>query len=605
MDNHALFTMTRVDLERCKKYLNSSVLSATILVAMIGFLSIADAVTSGPSSNVMAGNPSNSTYLFGPFGWIPSNCIYQIPKNSKILGGSNGWDIVLTHNGTEIQIPPCVQPRLTTSSQSLSSIVRPSFSAETGTIIYADWTYRTTNPPAIFYFHGHWQVPQAPSSHDNQQIFFVMGLAVGQGGNPHVSAGINWGGDGCAGGGTFWMESVWAIDANGHEYCTPYLTISAGDGITVNDDSISCTSDGACDWQPSIQDTTSGYGNSIYCSSACHAAMQYSGIDLTVGNVVNCNDYPASSTTFTSLQLANTNFNYITPSWTPHTVTGDGCGESITNLSSSGMTFNYHITNQPPLSLAISASPTSIPAGGLSTSTITASLSDGSSGVVVTLSTTKGTLSSTSCTTGTGGSCSVTLTSSLTAGAATVTGNASNYGSASTSVTLTGTTLSNSCCSDWTKINGNWITSQSGYLDGSGYYPEIRSTNTFASSRTVTARMLTVVAGSHNYDVAYLRGKWVDDNNKVVMYLTTDGYLEIDAKLSGTWYYYPNVHTGANPLVFHTFNMVFSGSQVQGYLDGQLYITLNNSVIGSFGSADVSGYVGNGLEMQLDGVTVS
>lgn len=102
---------------------------------------------------------------------------------------------------------------------------------------------------------------------------------------------------------------------------------------------------GACDWTAQDLVEPENVGTNVFCGNvnghpACHAAMYDASITLEVYNIHWCSDYPASSTTFYGLALESTNFGTITPAWGT-VINPDGCGESITNISSSGMTLNY------------------------------------------------------------------------------------------------------------------------------------------------------------------------------------------------------------------------------------------------------------------------
>ena len=85
--------------------------------------------------------------------------------------------------------------------------------------------------------------------------------------------------------------------------------------------------------------------------------------------------------------------------------------------------------------LSVSSNPSSVPADGVSASSITIQTVNNQASVPISLSTTLGTLSASPCTTGTGGACSITATSSS-AGSATITATATGYASGSTSVTF-------------------------------------------------------------------------------------------------------------------------------------------------------------------------
>lgn len=221
-------------------------------------------------------------------------------------------------------------------------------------------------------------------------------------------------------------------------------------------------------------------------------------------------------------------------------------------------------------------------------------------------------------------SCSLTPTSISTSGYSSLSCSGTTVGSYT--VTVTGTTGSNShntqvsvtfssasstvlgtdpSSSDWTSISGGSWQQVDGDLRGTGNYPELKSTATFQADRTVAATVITVTPGSNSWDVAWLRGKYVDDNNKIIMYLTNTKNLEIDMKKGGSWTYYPAVYTGQVPTAWHTFQMVFVGSEIQGYLDGTKYLDITDPNFATFGTSNIVLYSGLNIDSRWTSITVT
>ena len=85
--------------------------------------------------------------------------------------------------------------------------------------------------------------------------------------------------------------------------------------------------------------------------------------------------------------------------------------------------------------VSLTSTTATLPADGMTVSTITAQLPDNRQNILVSFSTTLGTLSSSSCNTGTSGSCSITI-KSTTAGAATINASAPGINTGQTTVTF-------------------------------------------------------------------------------------------------------------------------------------------------------------------------
>ena len=210
-----------------------------------------------------------------------------------------------------------------------------------------------------------------------------------------------------------------------------------------------------------------------------------------------------------------------------------------------------------------------------------------------------------------GASATVVVSSSTATGAytVTITGTASDLlHSVSIAVHVAVILSNNPSSTDWTILKGTW-TEQNGVIDAttssSTTDPIMRSTGTFASDRTVTVRAITITAGSNAYNTAWIGGKYVDSSNSIIMILHTDGKVELQFKQNGVQSSYTTGSTGLSPFVWHTFQMVFSGNTVSAYVDGTLYLTVTNSLVGSLGAAHISLESHGAPESQFDSATIT
>lgn len=342
-------------------------LIAVVAFASTSMLAFADSQTVGtklvahqsPPSPAATSGPLSARVALTPFGLAPQTCVQYVPPRARLLSVAGSGDTILLSDGTQIQVPPCAQ-----STQAIPSAVSSStnpdnkdnstrtpcwwgFGCGSGWIEYATWCYCPRTPPAIYQFDAYWHVPQAPSGHDGQTIFLFSALQHnGVSSYPLAQPVLQWG-SAADGGGTYWTVNSWILTSNTNVMYGTILSVNAGDSIqglmysTPN----GCDANGACDWTTQDLAQPENQGTSLFCGNAnghpaCHTAMYDASITLEAYGITWCSDYPASSTTFYGLALESTNFITITPSWGT-TVNGDGCGESITNLSASGMTLNY------------------------------------------------------------------------------------------------------------------------------------------------------------------------------------------------------------------------------------------------------------------------
>jgi hypothetical protein len=174
-----------------------------------------------------------------------------------------------------------------------------------------------------------------------------------------------------------------------------------------------------------------------------------------------------------------------------------------------------------------------------------------------------------------------------------------------TGVSIVDSLSNNPASSDWTILSGTW-TQKNGVIDSTGSWPEMRSTSTFASNRTVTVRAITITAGSNVWNTAWIGGKYVNANNSIILILHTDGILELQFKQNGVQTSYNTASsTGLSPSAWHTFKMVFSGNTVYAYVDGTLYLTVTNSLVGTLGAAYIMLESGGAPESQFDSATIT
>ena len=172
-------------------------------------------------------------------------------------------------------------------------------------------------------------------------------------------------------------------------------------------------------------------------------------------------------------------------------------------------------------------------------------------------------------------------------------------------LTSTSHTLSNTpSSSDWKGQSGSW-TLVNGYMDGSGTSAQLQSSANFPSDRTVSVRARTITAGGSVYKVAYLYGKYVDFYDKAYMYIQTDGTVVLAMWQGSTNHGYVYYNSGLSPYVWHTFTLVFSGNTAKAYVDGTLYITATDPILGALGGASIDLASWGPSESQFDSATIS
>jgi hypothetical protein len=182
---------------------------------------------------------------------------------------------------------------------------------------------------------------------------------------------------------------------------------------------------------------------------------------------------------------------------------------------------------------------------------------------------------------------------------------------ASITVTSSGTALSsNPSSSDWTQLSGVWVWTN-GHSDGANTNAEVKSTSTFSSDRIVQVRTISVTSGPDAWRTAWVRAKYVDDNNAITVILHTDGVVELQVRQNGNQRTPITVNTCSPgpclyPTTWHTFKIVFSGNTINVYVDGTHYITnFQDSSFSALGTCNIALENGGNTESQFDSTLIN
>ncbi|HWY28710.1 MAG TPA: PKD domain-containing protein [Candidatus Sulfotelmatobacter sp.] len=176
----------------------------------------------------------------------------------------------------------------------------------------------------------------------------------------------------------------------------------------------------------------------------------------------------------------------------------------------------------------------------------------------------------------------------------------------------TTTTLSNDPNSpDWMVLSPTWSL-RNGNLDGSGLSgslsPKIISTAAFSSDRTVQVKFKTVAQGAQSWYVAWIAGKYLSEYDRTVVLLHTDGTLELSIGQQQPSGEVLNIYTKPTNLsdtTWHTARLVYSGNNIQVFLDGLRYLNVNDTIVGALGACKVELASWGNSESQFSNTTVT
>lgn len=138
----------------------------------------------------------------------------------------------------------------------------------------------------------------------------------------------------------------------------------------------------------------------------------------------------------------------------------------------------------------------------------------------------------------------------------------------------------------WVVDDGSWGI-QNGQLRSYEYYSHIHYYTTFSANRHVRADIQTLSSdGVNPWDVAWLKVKEQDGNNRVYALIRTDGKVELTMIYNGQMTIW-QVQSGLNPHNLHRISVSVIGSNAKLWVDGTLYIDVSNNNL-----ANLAGYAG-------------
>jgi hypothetical protein len=249
------------------------------------------------------------------------SCIHEIPDGAVVEGKSIYVDGKLVN-----QVQPCGHPPRTDVSRQLPTLNG-----------WIETAVRNATPFGGVSWYNQiwttWTVPSIPAITSPQLLYFFNGL---QGSHSILQPVLQWGFS-PAGGGPIWAMANWLVYADGTAFHDSIKGVFPGDTITGYvqlDTNIPCSASGmACFYK--IGYMTRNGQNSQVTFAAGDIYNQAVDGTLEAYNLTTCDQLPRSSTWFSNVMLLQagptaTNFNFITPSWTPMVFGGSpSCGYQV------------------------------------------------------------------------------------------------------------------------------------------------------------------------------------------------------------------------------------------------------------------------------------
>ncbi len=256
-------------------------------------------------------------FVFTPAGYFHPSCINHLGKGDTLRPDEQGIE---HSDGSFESIPECGYPRYNSRGQVVSNQTTVSVSPSIGSAWVEDYGLLTST--SFGKLTANWTVPPAPTSNDNQTLFFFPGMIDNGTGGNIIQPVLTWNSDS---GNPNAPVNVWSIASWN---CCVANTISESTSVTVNTgDTLLGTMQSTCSagtlscgyWDITTQDVTAGTSTSLTQSSSNGQTFNlvFPGA-VEVDSVVQCSDYPPNGAIeFSNVALYDDNFNQIsTPPWT-------------------------------------------------------------------------------------------------------------------------------------------------------------------------------------------------------------------------------------------------------------------------------------------------
>lgn len=273
-------------------------------------------------------------FVLTPSGYFHPSCINQLAKGDVLRVDEQGIE---RSDGSFESIPTCEYPHYNANGQVLSkAISNPSATSVAPTIGHA-WVedYGLLTSTSFGELTANWAVPPAPTSNDDQTLYFFPAMIDNGTGGNIIQPVLAWNNDSSV---TTSPTNVWSIASWN---CCVVDTVTESTSVTVNPgDVILGTMQSTCSagtltcgyWDITTKDITTGSSTSLTESPASGQTFNFAFPGATeVYSVAQCSDYPADGAfEFYNLALYDNSFNQISnPAWT---------FDAVSTASSSGLT---------------------------------------------------------------------------------------------------------------------------------------------------------------------------------------------------------------------------------------------------------------------------
>jgi hypothetical protein len=300
--------------------LSKAVTRASVIAAMLVFNLAAHAadqrasaptpeltrVGSMPAQAKPSGVPDD--YVVTPNGYFSPDCVATVHQGDELQ--ANG--LIRRASGVSEKAPTCGKANFSLQGERIEPNGRRSLTAtpppeQSGWVQAAN--YSSSRP--ISRIVATWTVPSAPSTKDDQVIYFFPGLEQLPTVQSILQPVLGWNGYGDKA----WTLASWNCCVDGTTFHSDPVPAKAGD-VVVGDTYSTCAAGQACStWKIDSRNTTTGQTSSLTTNPYADLTWVFGGV-LEVYNVSTCGEYPGGPITFSNIQVYDRNNTRVSnPPW--------------------------------------------------------------------------------------------------------------------------------------------------------------------------------------------------------------------------------------------------------------------------------------------------
>jgi hypothetical protein len=326
------------------------IVARTGIVAAVAFLacSVSAAETSSPAPGTQltrvgtmptgarpAGVPDD--YVVTPNGYFSPDCVATVHAGDELQ--TNGT--IRRASGAMEKAATCGKANYTLQGDRIEADGRRTLRStatpppeQSGWVQSANYTSSTPIGRIV----ATWTVPSAPTTKDDQVIYFFPGLEQLPTVKSILQPVLGWNGYNDKA----WTLASWNCCVDGTTFHSDPIPASAGDTV-VGDTYATCAAGQACStWKIDSRNTTTGQTSSLTTNPYADLTWVFGGV-LEVYNVSTCGEYPGGPITFRNIQVYDRNNTRVaSPPWQGSNTSGINpqCNYGLSTTSTSA-TISY------------------------------------------------------------------------------------------------------------------------------------------------------------------------------------------------------------------------------------------------------------------------